>query len=351
MKYSLPFLLLLAAGFTATIPAADQPKLIIKPEAFPTLVNPNCSHCRDEAKRRGKELRDDDRALCWIRGYSDGGAIPFRFFLHAYRVISDSYGVFVYDREAGYARGFVPSYHFRFHGWRNGIMVMKDKDDTLYSCLSGIAFDGPRKGERLQTIPTLVSDWGYWLQHYPHAVAYHMYDKYQPLDLPAELNADERRSRGPADARLPADKPVLGVVAGSRTRAYPLDAIAKAGLIHESVDGQPYVVLWYGPTRTAVAYVPEAMPPQKYPAPRPNKDGVSPPDGPSPAVPKLLTLVRDDKEAAAPFVDKETGSHWDIAGRAVEGELKGWTLSWLDSTQAAWWAWAAEYPQTTVYDK
>ena len=32
--------------------------------------------CRDEAKRRLGELRDDDRVLCWIRGYSDGGAIP-----------------------------------------------------------------------------------------------------------------------------------------------------------------------------------------------------------------------------------------------------------------------------------
>src|SRR5438445_13690845 len=95
--------------------AADEPKLIVKPEAFPTLVNPNCSHCRDEAKRRANELRDDDRVLCWLRGYSDGGAIPLRFFLNTYRVISDSYGVFVYDPEAGYARGFAPSYNSRFH--------------------------------------------------------------------------------------------------------------------------------------------------------------------------------------------------------------------------------------------
>ena len=46
------------------------------------------------------------------------------YFLNTYRVISDSYGVFVYDPEAGYARGFAPSYNFRFHGWRNGVMVM-----------------------------------------------------------------------------------------------------------------------------------------------------------------------------------------------------------------------------------
>src|SRR5262245_22721119 len=110
---------------------------------FPTLVNPACSHCRDEAKRRAGELRADDRVLCWTRGYSDGGAIPYRFFLNAYPVISDSYGVFISDPDAGFARGFAPSFGFRFDGWRNGVMVMKHKDGTRYSCLSGLAFEGP----------------------------------------------------------------------------------------------------------------------------------------------------------------------------------------------------------------
>ncbi len=44
-----------------------EPILIVKPEAFKTLVNPACSHCVDEAKRRSTELRDDDRVLSWIR--------------------------------------------------------------------------------------------------------------------------------------------------------------------------------------------------------------------------------------------------------------------------------------------
>src|ERR1700745_1493067 len=99
-----------------------SPVVIARPEAFRTLVNPNCSHCIDEAKRRAEQLRPDDPVLCWTRGYSDGGAIPIRFFLNPYRVISDSYGVFVYDPEAGYVRGFAPSYQFSFYGWRNGIM-------------------------------------------------------------------------------------------------------------------------------------------------------------------------------------------------------------------------------------
>src|SRR6266550_9434114 len=143
---------------------ADEPRglsrLLGEPSAFPTLVNPQCSHCRDEAKRRAGELRDEDRVLCWLRGYSDGGAIPLRFFLNPYRVISDTYGVFVYDPDAGFARGFAPSLEFRFHGWRNGVMVMRHQDGTLISCLSGLAFDGPKKGDRLKHAPTVVTDWG-----------------------------------------------------------------------------------------------------------------------------------------------------------------------------------------------
>ncbi len=333
-----------------------EPILIAKPEAFKALVNPACSHCVDEAKRRSTELRDDDRVLSWIRGYSDGGAIPYRFFLNPYRVISDSYGVFVYDPDAGFARGFAPSYDFSFYGWRNGVMVMKHKDGTLYSCLTGVAFDGPKKGTRLQPVPTVVSDWGFWLKRYPGGVAYKMFEKYQPTELPSGLREESRKSRGPVDKRLAEETLILGVVRGKKARVYPQELLAKQGFIADELDGEPVAVLWESATKTAAAYKPVAHPPRKFKGPRPDKTGVSPPDAGTPIPPdaaalpsRKLTLQLADKSASAPFIDKETGSRWDIAGRAVEGELKGWTLAWLDSVQVKWFAWAAEYPQTSIY--
>jgi hypothetical protein len=310
----------------------ERPALIARPEAFPTLVNPTCSHCVDEARRRSSELRKDDRVLAWIRGYSNGGAIPMRFFLSPYRVISDTYGVFVNDPDAGFARGFAPSLDFRFHGWRNGVMVMRHKDGTLYSCLTGVAFDGPRKGDRLKTVPTQVTDWGDYLQRYPGGVAYKMFEKYRPVDLPMQLNPDSLKSRQPADLRLPGDKAVLGVVTGRGVRAYPLEALARAGVLQDTVEGQEVLVLWYAATRTASAFRPLASPSKK-------EEGQ----------PRSVTLAFDGKTSLAPFVDRNTGVHWDIAGRAVDGALKGWTLDWLDSTQVQWFAWASEHPQTTVY--
>jgi hypothetical protein len=333
---ALPVCLAIGWILAATMGMADEPRsisrLLGEPDAFRTLVNPQCSHCRDEAKRRAGELRDDDRVLCWIRGYSDGGAIPIRFFLNSYRVISDTYGVFVYDPDAGYARGFAPSLEFSFYGWRNGIMVMRHKDGTLYSCLSGKAFEGPQKGTQLKSVPTLVSAWGDWLERYPQAVAYQMFDKYTPVELPARVNQKSEESRSVVDSRLTADEPMLGVASGEVSRAYRLSDVKKSGLISEAVGGRNWTILWNGPTKTAAAYLSVASPPEKVEA-----------------EPVSLTLRREAGDEAAPFIDRETGSRWDYTGRAVDGRLEGWTLTWLDGTQVKWFAWAAEYPQTSIY--
>src|SRR5262249_45912570 len=155
-------------------------------------------------------------------------------------------------------------------------------------------------GERLRPVPTLVSDWGDWLQRYPQAVAYHMFDKYKPVELSTEVHPDSRKSRVPADGRLKADTAVLGVWDGKQARAYPLDALEKAGFLEEKVDRKVRVLLWNGRTRTAAAYVPEAAPPRKYSAPKPNADGESPPDKEPESPTRQLTLVRDGQSEAAP---------------------------------------------------
>jgi hypothetical protein len=304
-------------------------KFLAKPGAFETLVNPNCSHCVDEAKRRKDELRKGDRVLAWIRGKYDGGAIPVRFFLAPYRVISDTYGVFVYDPDAGYMRGFEPSLDFRFHGWRNGILVLRHKDGTLYSGLSGRAFDGPHKGDQLKPVATIESHWGDWVDRYPGTVAYHMFEKYQPVELPAKENADSVSTREKADPRLAASSEVLGVALDGKARAYPLSLLEESeGVVADTFDGQKVYVLWYKPTRTAAIFAAET------------DDSDSK---------RSITLTADSNASSAPFVDRETGTHWDIAGRAMSGALKSHTLRWLPGVQCKWLAWAAEYPETEIY--
>ncbi len=332
MQYSLIGLVCWIGCFA--VRAEDSPSVLIKPNAFESLLHPNCSHCSIEAARRGKELREDDRVLCWVQvnadGYTNDGAVPLRFFLNKYRVLSDGWGVFVHDPDAGFARGFYPDGdEFHFQGWRNGVMVMRGKDGTLYSCLTGLAFDGPRKGSRLRPEPTLVCDWGFWEKRYPASVAYWMYDKYQPTELPKTANDDAARTRPPADPRLAADAEVLGVWDGKHARAYPLADLAKVGVIHDEVDGVPRVVLWYAATKTAAAYH------QPW-----GTSGIMGDAG--------WVFSIDPKSETAPFTDQRIRAHWDITGRAAEGGPK---LNWMDSVQVKWSAWAAEWPGTSVYGK
>ena len=325
----------LAAGIGAVRAdgPATRPAGVFASTTYETLLHPNCSHCVIEQARRGAEMRADDRVVCWVQvtadGYTNDGAVPIRFFLNKYRVLSDGWGVFVYDPDAGYARAFVPGNDvFHFHGWRNGVAVMRGKDGTLYSGLTGVGFEGPKKGTRLRPEATLVTDWGFWNQRYPASVAYMMYDKFRPTELPTVEDHDSVATRGPVDPRLAPETEVLGVWDGTKARAYPIDALAKAGVIHDQVDGaSPRIVLWYAASKTAAAYH------QPW-----GTSGVKGDAG--------WIFSVDPAGGAAPFVDQRVRQHWDITGRADGGGPK---LDWIDSVQVKWFAWAAEHPETSVY--
>ena len=294
---------------------------------FETLINPACSHCIDEAKRKAGELRGNDRVLSWVRGKYDGGAIPYRWFLVPYRVISDTYGVFVYDADADFVRGYPASLDYRFHGWRNGVMVMRHKDGTLFDCLSGLAFDGPRKGEQLTPIPTIETDWGPWLKANPGTVAYAMVSKFQPQEIPVTQLAESRKTRPAPDPRLGAEERVFGLTIEGSSRAWPLNSFGKRPEIRTAdFSGKKAFILWDGRTGTAAAYAPET-------------------EG-SPSEPVNLTVESSDPDS--PWVDTETGSRWSIVGRAVSGSRKGQTLRWLPGVMVKWFAWAGEYPKTSL---
>jgi hypothetical protein len=306
----------------------DQVKTEYRPELFRTLVDPDCSHCRDEAKRKAGALRDDDRALAWIRGDYDGGAIPYRWFLVPYRVISDTYGVFVYDADADFVRAWPASLDFRFHGWRNGVMVMKHKDGTIFDCLTGVAVEGPRQGERLQPLPALETKWGPWLKEHPGTVAYQMVDKFVPLAIPKAVSEESRATRPKPDSRLDPEARVFGLAIGSVSKAWPVSGFKPGRMtLSERLGEQEVVILWNSYEGTAVAFAPET-------------------EGKTPM--RVTLKIDSGDDADAPWVDEESGSRWSTVGRAVSGPRKGEALRWLPGVLVKWYAWAAEYPQTGI---
>ena len=307
------------------VAAEVAPKLLPKPGLFKSLTEPPCSYASTQ-NRKGF-IRNDDRVLAWIRGAHNGGAIPIRLFLSAPRVINDTYGLFFYDPDGGYVSAFKKDYGYEFFGWRNGVMVVKGRDGTVWSALSGRALEGQKKGERLERIPSLLTDWSYWLMLHPESTAYDLFDgkKYPVAELPAALSAEAKETMGSVDARLKPQTRVLGVELGELTKAYPLDDVGERACFTDKLGGESIAVFWYEPTKSAVAFN-------------------------SMLKGRSLTFHADSvSPETAPFKDKETGTRWTLAGRAVDGPLKGQELQWVRSVQCHWYAWVAEYPDTLLY--
>jgi hypothetical protein len=310
------------AGFAT----ADEPPRLIRPGLYKQLTEPPCSYCSTE-HRKGF-VRPEDRVIAWIRGAHNGGAIPIRHFLAAPRVINDTYGLFFYDPDGGYVSAFTKDQGYEFHGWRNGVMMVKGPDGSLWSALSGVAFEGPQKGQRLERLPSLLTDWGHWLLLHPESTAYDLFDgkRYPSADLPGEISPEALASIGKTDGRLKRDAMVLGVLAGEQARAYPLDSLGPRECVLDEAGGEPVAVFWNGPTRSAVAF-------------KRRLDG------------RGLTFQADaSAPETAPFKDRETGTRWTLAGRGVDGPLRGKELEWVNCVQCRWYAWAAEYPATTLYE-
>jgi hypothetical protein len=305
----------------AQVPA---PKPLVTTELFTPLTEPQCSYCATQ--HRKKLIADDDLVVAWIRGPHNGGAISVRHFLAGTRVINDTYGLFFYDPEGGYVAAYKKDYGYKFHGWRNGSMIVQGRDGTLWSALSGVAIEGPHKGKRLERIPHLATHWGHWLMLHPESTAYDLFDgkKYAVTSLPKQPSQAATDSRGPVDPRLAADAPILGIEVGNGRLAVPLDAKAERVCWLATVADKPVAAFWYGPTQSAVAFS------------RVVDD-------------RTLTFYADEiSPETAPFKDTETGTRWTLAGRGVDGPLKGKELDWVPSLQCRWFAWSAENPQTDV---
>ena len=299
----------------------------VKPGRFKALTEPPCSYCSTQ-HRKGLIL-GRDRVVAWLRAAHNGGAIPLRHFLAGPRVINDTYGLFFYDPDGGYVAAYKKDYGFKLIGWRRGVMVVRGKDGTLWSALTGIAFAGPKKGQRLQRIATLVTNWEHWMMLHPESTAYNLFDgkTYAVTPLPTRMSSEAKRSLSKkVDSRLQPMTNVLGVEFGKINKAYRLDTLPERACVLDKVGDRVIAVLWYAPTKSAVAYD--------------RKLGG-----------RTLTLYADKgSPESAPFKDKETGTRWTLAGRAVDGPLRGKELKWVSSIQCRWYAWSAEYPETQVHD-
>ncbi len=302
-----------------------QPSTIVKDDLFAPLTEPPCSYCVNQDRKN--LVRDDDVVLAWIRGKHNGGAMPLRHFIAAPRVVNDTYGLFFYDPDGGYVSAFEKDYGYRFYGWRGGVMQVIDDDGTIWSALTGRAAEGPQSGRRMVRVPSLLTTWQHWLMLHPESTAYDLFDgeKYPMTDLPSEISTEALETIGEVDPRMEKFDKVMGIEGSEGQLAVSLEGLPARACQMVSVDDRPVAVFWYGVTGSAVAF-------------RAELEG------------RPLTFYADEiSPETAPFKDRETGTRWTLAGRAIDGELRGKELEWVSSIACRWYAWSSEYPDTAVF--
>ena len=204
-------------------------------------------------------------------------------------------------------------------------MVMYDhQTDSQWWQAAGEAITGPLKGAYLELLPAITATWSDWRALWPETLVLSRntgYERDYDRDIFAGYSAVDSAPVFPVsflDDRLRPKERVLGVEAAEGPVAYSLTALGPWAVLHDLVEGRP-VVVFSGPSDAGAVF--EAV-----------VDGQT-----------LRFVVNDER-----FLDTDTGSTWDLSGRATAGPLKGKRLVVIPSFTSYWFSWATVWPETRI---
>jgi len=134
---------------------------------------------------------------------------------------------------------------------------------------------------------------------------------------------------------LPPMARVLTVDLNGEAVAYPYDVLQEVHMVNDSVGGTPLVVFWASGTASALGAATLAA----------GRDVGTPVAFSRELEGQTLTFSFDGGR----ITDEQTGSEWDVLGRAVSGELADRELTPVVTINHFWFSWAAFRPETRIY--
>ena len=234
---------------------------------------------------------------------------------------------------------------------RNSDLVMYDRNtESLWQQSSGRAIVGRMVGARLRYVPASVVTIGQLRAAYPDAL---VMSRDTGWDRPYGQNPyrgyDDPEQGGPytfffdrdtIDDRLPPAERVVSIEGPSGAAiAYAWSALEQERVIHGAFDGIELVVFW---TPGAISVLDSGLLRDAREVGTTAVFEITL-DG------RMLSFAPNPDDAdGQTFTDAETGSTWDIFGRAVEGELAGAQLTRVIHSDHFWFAWQAFHPDTEL---
>jgi hypothetical protein len=216
-------------------------------------------------------------------------------------------------------------------------LVMYDHGTSSYWFQTGgEAVVGELTGSRLRLLPSTTLRWDEWQELYPQtqvligtATAPEMFisRRYARRAFAGyQERVNDNEFAFPVDEALLDDRlrwgdMVLTVEIDGAATAYPLDRLGDAA-INDEVAGQPVVVFTREQNRGLGAFSPVV------------------------AGQRLDFEYSDDQQA---FIDRQTGSRWNVGGWAVSGSLSGAQLELLNTRRVFWFSIVIALPDVAVY--
>lgn len=233
---------------------------------------------------------------------------------------------------------------------RDSNLVMWDRQtETLWQQFTGEAIIGDRAGKTLERLPALIVSYGEFKASYPpgSGVLSRETGARRPYGTNPYAGYDDA-SRSPflfdgtVDTRLPPMARVVTVRRNGQYVAYPYASLETKRVVNDTVGGAAIVVVWKGGTVSAldkdeIAASRDIGATAVYDA---TLDG------------RILTFAplpdAVPEPGAAFFRDAQTGSGWNLVGKAVSGPLAGRQLAPIIHGDEFWFVWAAFLPATAI---
>ncbi len=350
-------------------PPVVDPALIVSggppPDGIPPIDDPRFVPVADV-----DFLDDGDEAVIALEVDGEARAYPIRILIW-HEIVNDTFGdvpvtvtycplcnsAIAYDGRVEQPDGSFETFTFGTSGelYQSALVMYDRQTNSLWAHFTGQAIVGHLAGTRLELLPAQTLSFDQFAERYPDGTVLTQETGHdRPYGANPYTGYDEENSgpiggffNGPVDERLAAKARVIGIVAdgaGGADVAEPATAAIRnqtvedaGGVVEVTVDGRTLTV-WTEPGLASALEQGDVADGRDVGA-----SGVFVPvsaDGTE------LTFARTD----AGFVDDQTGTTWDLTGRAVDGALVGEQLEAVVHLDTFWFAWATYRPNTVLLD-
>ena len=228
--------------------------------------------------------------------------------------------------------------------YQSDLVMYDHQTGSYWFQVGGEAVVGTLTGARLKILPSTTMEWGRWRSLYPgtkllvgtaqspEEFGQGRYGRGMSEGFQDSVNREDFAfpvSKDKLDPRLSAGEIVVTIEVDGSARAYPLGILGDAA-VNDSVGGQPVVLLTRKDNRGVGVFASLL------------KTG----DGSARNENTLTFEYREDDDV---FVDRGTGSVWDVGGWAISGPLKGAQLEPLNTRRAFWFSIAIAFPGIDLF--